>query len=76
MDSNLTAVYELLIDQQKSLRDVKLQVESLKTMMFDHRPAFIESHAAVVTRLSDSEVIRAYDQRIAALEARLEQMQG
>jgi hypothetical protein len=76
MNPNLTALYELLLDQQKSLRDVKLQIESLKAMMFDHKPPFIDAHAAQVARISGSEMIHAYDQRISALESDLERLQA
>jgi hypothetical protein len=75
MDSNVTALYELLIDQQKSLRDVMLQVESLKAMMFEHRPPFVEAHAAQVARVSASDIIQAYDQRISALQEHLGRLQ-
>lgn len=76
MNPNLTALYELLIDQQKSLREVTLEIESLKAMMFEHRPPFIEAHAAQLARLSATDRIRAYDQRISALETHLAGMQA
>ncbi len=72
MDSNLTALYELLLDQQKSLRYLTLQIEGLKAMMFEHKPPFIQAHAAQVERLTDSSAIRAFDQRIALVEGVLE----
>lgn len=52
----------------KAVRDVKLQVESLKTMMFEHRPAFIETYNEITKRVAQSEAIRALDERIVALE--------
>ncbi len=55
----------------KTLRDVKLQVESLKTMMFEHRPAFIETYNEITKRVAQSEAIRALDARIAELEKNL-----
>lgn len=50
------------------LRDVKLQVESLKTMMFEHRPAFVETYNQIETRLAQSEAIKALDAKIAELD--------
>jgi hypothetical protein len=71
MESKLAAIYELLIDQQKSIRHLTLQIEGLKAMMFEHKPPFIDAHAAQVARLSQSEMTRAFDQRIALLESLL-----
>jgi len=67
MESKLAAIYELLIDQQKSIRRLTLQIEGLKAMMFEHKPPFIDAHAAQVARLSQSEMTRAFDQRIALI---------
>ena len=44
-------------------------------MMFEHKPPFIDAHAAQVARISGSEMIRAYDQRISALESHLGRLQ-
>jgi hypothetical protein len=71
MESKLAAIYELLIDQQKSIRHLTLQIEGLKAMMFEHKPPFIDAHAAQVARLSQSEMTRAFDQRITLLESLL-----
>jgi hypothetical protein len=71
MESKLAAIYELLIDQQKSIRHLTLQIEGLKAMMFEHKPPFIDAHAAQVARLSQSEMTKALDQRIAILESLL-----
>jgi hypothetical protein len=76
MNPNLTAVYELLIDQQKSLRDLKLQIEGLKAMMFEHKPPFVEAHAAQVNRLANSAMVRSCDQRIALMEALLQDLEA
>lgn len=74
MNPNLTALYELLLDQQKSLRYLTLQIEGLKAMMFEHKPPFIQAHAAQVERLTYSAQIRALDQRIALVEGLLDTM--
>ena len=57
-----------VISLYKAIRDVKLQVESLKTMMFEHRPAFIETYNEITKRVAQSEAIRGLDQRIVELE--------
>ena len=75
MNSNLTALYELLLDQQQSIRNLNLQIEGLKAMMFEHKPPFIQAHAAQVERLTDSAMTRSFDQRIALVKALLEDAQ-
>ena len=76
MEPTVAALYGLLIDQQKSLRELKLQVEGLKAMMFEHRPAFVEAHTAQVERLTESAMIKALDQRIAMAEELLQAAQA
>ena len=51
----------------ETLRDVKLQVESLKTMMFEHRPAFVETFNQITVRVAQSESITELDRQIAEL---------
>ncbi len=60
-----------VISLYKAVRDVKLQVESLKTMMFEHRPAFVETYNEITKRVAQSEGIRELDRRIADLEKTL-----
>jgi hypothetical protein len=64
MDPKLLSLYQ-------AVRDVKLQVESLKTMMFEHRPAFVETYNEITGRVAQSEAIRALDAKIAELEKAL-----
>lgn len=52
----------------QTLRDVKLQVESLKTMMFEHRPAFVETFNQITVRVAQSETITELDRQIAELQ--------
>ncbi len=61
MDSNFLPLYQ-------AVRDLKLQVESLKTMMFEHRPAFVETYNEITKRLAQSDAIRALDDKIAELQ--------
>jgi hypothetical protein len=74
MNQNLTALYELLLDQQQSIRNLTLQLEGLKAMMFEHRPPFVDAHAAQVSRLTDSAMVRSCDQRIVLMEALLQDL--
>jgi hypothetical protein len=52
----------------QTLRDVKLQVESLKTMMFEHRPAFVETYNQITERVAQSESIVELERQIAELQ--------
>lgn len=61
MDPKLLPLYQ-------ALRDVKLQVESLKTMMFEHRPAFVETFNHITARVEQSEAIVELDRQIAELQ--------
>ena len=65
---NIVSLYETLLEQQKSLRDVKLQIESLKSMMFTHRPQFVEEFAKHEEIVAAREVFKTMDAQIAHLE--------
>ena len=64
----ILALFETLLEQQKAIRDVKIQVESLKAMMFEHRPQFREPFAQQVSRISGSEGLQKLDLASARLE--------
>jgi hypothetical protein len=74
-DATLTPVYEMLLQQLRALRDVKLQVETLKRMMFEHRPAFEPTFAELLERVSQSESVQGLDRGIARLETALRGLQ-
>jgi hypothetical protein len=61
-------LFETLLEQQKAIRDVKLQIESLKEMMFEHRPAFREPFAQQAAKISASETMRKLELEAARLE--------
>jgi hypothetical protein len=65
---NIVSLYETLVDQQKSLRDIKLQIESLKSMMFTHRPQFVEEFAKHEEIVGARELFRTMDAQLAQLE--------
>ena len=65
---NIVSLYETLLEQQKSLRDVKLQIESLKSMMFTHRPQFVEDFAKQQEIVGARELFKTMDTQISQLE--------
>lgn len=67
-------IYEALLYQQKLLLDVKIQVESLKAMMFEHRPAFTDAFAQQVAKIQQSAPIQQFQSQIAELEANLQRI--
>ena len=65
---NIVSLYETLVAQQKTLRDVKLQIESLKSMMFTHRPQFVEDFARHEEIVSAREMFTTMDAHITQFE--------
>ncbi len=64
----LTAVFEALLEQTRAVRDVKIQVESLKQMMFEHRPAFVPAFEEQVRKMMASPQVQQLDTLIQRLE--------
>ena len=62
------AFYQLLLDQAKQLRQVRLEVEALKRMFFEHRPPFVEAFAQQVGAVEASGFLRPLDEMIQRLE--------
>ena len=69
-------LYQALLEQQEMLRDLKVQVESLKTMMFEHRPAFIETYIQIAARTAKSDQIQELDGRIREMQQTLDNLRG
>ena len=67
-----SAVFESLLEQAKAIRDVKVQVESLKQMMFEHRPAFVPAFEEEVKKVAASAHLQQLDTLIERLQAALE----
>ncbi|MFB3916694.1 MAG: hypothetical protein ACE14M_08195 [Terriglobales bacterium] len=67
-NQTVVILFETLLEQQKAIRDVKLQIESLKEMMFEHRPQFREPFAQQAARISGSESVRKLELEAARLE--------
>jgi len=68
-NQDMLEIFETMVHQQKLLLDVKIQVESLKAMMFEHRPAFTESFTEQVKKILETPQIQQMQSQIAQLEA-------
>ncbi len=67
-------IYETLLVELKAIRDLKLELESLKNMFFEHRPPFVqafEHHRGLVEGSGD---LAGLDAAIAKLERRVEDL--
>ena len=68
MTMNENAVYDLLLAQQKQIRELKLHLESLKRMMFEHRPPFVPAFEQQLGAVESSGALREIDDCIRRLE--------
>jgi DNA polymerase III delta subunit len=64
----LATILEALLEQTRAIRDVKVQIESLKQMMFEHRPAFVPTFEEQVIKVNSSPALQHLDEMIARLE--------
>lgn len=64
----MTTILEALLEQTRAIRDVKVQTESLKRMMFEHRPAFVPTFEEKVSEVSASPALQNLDLMISRLE--------
>lgn len=62
------ATSQLLLEQAKQLRELRLELEALKRMFFEHRPPFIEAFAHQVGAVEASGFLRPLDEMIQRLE--------
>ena len=67
-----TSVYELLLAQQKQIRELKLHLEALKRMMFEHRPPFVASFEQQLGAVESSGFLREIDDSVRRLERLLQ----
>ena len=72
-DPELLEVYEVLLAQQTAIRNLKVELEALKKMMFDHRPAFIPTFDENVKSIAETPQVRNVDEMISRLEQALKQ---
>jgi len=68
-DQILGDILEALLEQTRAIRDVKIQAESLKRMMLEHRPAFAPTLAEQVQQVSASPAVQELDAMIQRLDA-------
>ncbi len=60
--------YELLLAQQKQIRELKLHLEALKRMFFEHRPPFVQAFEQQLGAVESSGFLREADESIRRLE--------
>ena len=60
-------VHELLT----TLRGVRLELEALKRMFFEHRPPFVQAFAAHREAVEQSGYLKKLDEAIAAVESKV-----
>jgi hypothetical protein len=65
---NDTLIYELLLGQQKQIRELKLHLEALKRMMFEHRPLFVPAFEQQLGAVESSGALREMDESIRRFE--------
>jgi hypothetical protein len=65
----IATILEALLEQTRAIRDVKVQVESLKQMMFEHRPAFVPTFDEQLKKVLESGKLEQLDSLIASLES-------
>jgi hypothetical protein len=69
---NECAIYELLLAQQKQNRELKLHLEALKRMMFEHRPPFVPAFEQQLGAVESSGFLRESDESIRRLERQVQ----
>jgi hypothetical protein len=70
-DGELRDIYEIVLEQHRAIRNLKVEVESLKKMMFDHRPEFIPTFDENVKLIAETPQVKNVDDMISQLEAAL-----
>ncbi|MBZ5566604.1 MAG: hypothetical protein LAN64_02015 [Acidobacteriia bacterium] len=65
---NETAIYALLLSQQRQIRELQLHLEALKRMMFEHRPPFVPAFEHQIGAVESSGFLRDADEAIHRLE--------
>jgi hypothetical protein len=75
-ESQDLAINKKLLFAFTAIRDVKLQVEALKRMMFEHRPPFVPAFEHQVGSVEASGLLRPLDDAIADLERSLDRPRG
>jgi hypothetical protein len=69
---NESSIYELLLSQQKQIRELKLHLEALKRMMFEHRPLFVPAFEHQLGAVESSGFLRESDESVRRLERQVQ----
>jgi phage-related minor tail protein len=64
-----------LLEQTRAIRDLKLEVESLKQVLFAHRPAFIPAYEEQVKKTAASPQVQRLEVVIQSLENAVRQIE-
>lgn len=72
-ESELRDIYEIVLEQHKAIRNLKVELESLKKMMFDHRPEFMPTFDENVKLISQTAHVKSVDEMISRLEEALKE---
>ncbi|MBZ5509595.1 MAG: hypothetical protein LAN70_00345 [Acidobacteriia bacterium] len=72
---NESAIYQLLLVQQKQIRELKLHLEALKRMMFEHRPLFVPAFEQQLGAVESSGILRETDDSVRRLERQVQDSQ-
>ncbi|MGH9523404.1 MAG: hypothetical protein ACRD3E_12830 [Terriglobales bacterium] len=62
-----TEVHELLTN----LREVRLELEALKRMFFEHRPPFVAAFAQHRVAVEESGFLKSLDEAVASIEQKV-----
>jgi hypothetical protein len=69
---NELAMYQVLLAQQKQIRELKLHMEALKRMFFEHRPPFVPAFEHQLGAVESSGFLRENDDSIRRLERQVQ----
>jgi len=69
---NELAMYQVLLAQQRQIRELKLHMEALKRMFFEHRPPFVPAFEHQLGAVESSGFLRENDDSIRRLERQVQ----
>lgn len=61
-------VYELILAQQKQIRELSLHLEALKRMFFEHRPPFVQAFQHQLAAVQESDFLAGVDDEVQRLQ--------
>ena len=64
MSQNISELQQVIQQQARELQELRVEIESLKRMMFEHRPAFIPAFNAVREQVRRGEAMPNADCRV------------